>query len=453
MAIGGLNGFVSTEVLNSTFVLRINSSAKNPAHRQASNVGGNPLARQSKLNYMTSTKFSLTFLIILSNIYCYCQEVSDVNIYYKKSLAKYVDERFKENDKIVRLKTMAKNYIEIINANEFPFQESHNSNTERFALIHYNLNEDSIELKHRKYREIKFIGFEKSNITFLDLSNNALSKFPDGLCDMTKLKHLEFGSCSFENIPDDISNLKSLEVLLLNHTPIKSFPKSFSSLKKLKRIRVNYSSLVNKDEFLDILLNLPNLEVIELWSVGHSDSLPTSFPKLKKLKEVSLLGSYFNLQFIFSHSGIEKLSIDLTSVSEIPNSIQNLKNLKSLSIKGSMELTQIPIQLKELKNISEFSLVKNIKYDTNRINEDEVFEIIASWNKLERLTLDNKFDKIYPFYKSKKLSYFKYRGYFKDMLTEEQLRQINQKLTLDFGDKLYKCLELNKINPNIECER
>jgi len=34
LAIDGLNGFVSTEVKNSTFVLPINSSAKNPAHRQ-----------------------------------------------------------------------------------------------------------------------------------------------------------------------------------------------------------------------------------------------------------------------------------------------------------------------------------------------------------------------------------------------------------------------------------
>jgi len=34
LAIGGLNGFVSTEVQNSTFVLRISVSAKNPAHRQ-----------------------------------------------------------------------------------------------------------------------------------------------------------------------------------------------------------------------------------------------------------------------------------------------------------------------------------------------------------------------------------------------------------------------------------
>ncbi len=30
----GLNGFVSTEVQSSTFVLRISVSAKNPAHRQ-----------------------------------------------------------------------------------------------------------------------------------------------------------------------------------------------------------------------------------------------------------------------------------------------------------------------------------------------------------------------------------------------------------------------------------
>ncbi len=34
LAIGEANGFVSTEVQNSTFLLRINDSAKNPAHRQ-----------------------------------------------------------------------------------------------------------------------------------------------------------------------------------------------------------------------------------------------------------------------------------------------------------------------------------------------------------------------------------------------------------------------------------
>ncbi len=34
LAIGGLNGFGWTEVQNSTSVLRLNVSAKNPAHRQ-----------------------------------------------------------------------------------------------------------------------------------------------------------------------------------------------------------------------------------------------------------------------------------------------------------------------------------------------------------------------------------------------------------------------------------
>ena len=34
LAIGGLNGFDWTFVQNSTFVLRIKFSAKNPAHRQ-----------------------------------------------------------------------------------------------------------------------------------------------------------------------------------------------------------------------------------------------------------------------------------------------------------------------------------------------------------------------------------------------------------------------------------
>ena len=34
LAIGGLNGFVSTEVQYSTSILRLSDSAKNPAHRQ-----------------------------------------------------------------------------------------------------------------------------------------------------------------------------------------------------------------------------------------------------------------------------------------------------------------------------------------------------------------------------------------------------------------------------------
>ncbi len=37
LAIGGLNGFVSTEVQNSTSVLQLNFGAKNPAHRQYEN--------------------------------------------------------------------------------------------------------------------------------------------------------------------------------------------------------------------------------------------------------------------------------------------------------------------------------------------------------------------------------------------------------------------------------
>jgi hypothetical protein len=41
LAIGGANGFVSTEVLNSTFLLRINSSAKIPPIANTRPVGGN----------------------------------------------------------------------------------------------------------------------------------------------------------------------------------------------------------------------------------------------------------------------------------------------------------------------------------------------------------------------------------------------------------------------------
>ena len=55
LAIGGLNGFVSTEVQNSTYVLRLKFSAKNPAHRQYAarwrQVKRDTSPRQRRFNY------------------------------------------------------------------------------------------------------------------------------------------------------------------------------------------------------------------------------------------------------------------------------------------------------------------------------------------------------------------------------------------------------------------
>jgi hypothetical protein len=51
LAIGWLNGFVSTEVQNSTFVLRLKFSAKNTAHRQYA-------ARCAKLKTRITKKIS-----------------------------------------------------------------------------------------------------------------------------------------------------------------------------------------------------------------------------------------------------------------------------------------------------------------------------------------------------------------------------------------------------------
>lgn len=49
LAIGGLNGFVSKEVQNSTSVLRLNFCAKNPAHRQYAKRYRKPHSRRLKV--------------------------------------------------------------------------------------------------------------------------------------------------------------------------------------------------------------------------------------------------------------------------------------------------------------------------------------------------------------------------------------------------------------------
>lgn len=59
MAIGGLNGFVSTEVQNSTSVLRLKFSAKNPAHRHYA------------ARYALFMRKTLATLFILTSAYSY----------------------------------------------------------------------------------------------------------------------------------------------------------------------------------------------------------------------------------------------------------------------------------------------------------------------------------------------------------------------------------------------
>jgi hypothetical protein len=68
LAIGGLNGFVSTEVQNSTSVLRLKFSAKNPAHRQYAARYATPYLNSRAKNKKTKNKPTahLAHLVLLN---------------------------------------------------------------------------------------------------------------------------------------------------------------------------------------------------------------------------------------------------------------------------------------------------------------------------------------------------------------------------------------------------
>lgn len=182
-------------------------------------------------------------------------------------------------------------------------------------------------------------------------SENDIKSLPSGFGKLVNLRNLSISHLSVDSLPSDFSNLKNLTSLSLSGR-IKELPDDISNLTNLKILGVTSYGLEKLPSGIGNLSNLETLQVSSSFLLG----LPSSIGNLKKLSSLELgntLGGYY----IDYQNG--KTCDLFGKMTELPNEIGNLSNLKTLSITG-YGLEKLSPNIGKLKNL-EILTISNSK--------------------------------------------------------------------------------------------
>lgn len=190
-------------------------------------------------------------------------------------------------------------------------------------------------------------GLHSPNMQVLEIAGNHLTKLPDSLCSMSKLRELKLGSTipeldrrAFQNgnwlstLPEGFGKLSNLERLWVDENKLKILPNSFGHLCHLTFVDMCQNLLSILPDSICKLSSLVTL----LLSQNQLKVLPCDFGNLSKLVEVRL---------------------DHNELQSLPDSFQKLTQLKTLDLYSNC-LTAIPSFLSKLSQLLRLDLNGNM---------------------------------------------------------------------------------------------
>ncbi|GJZ96656.1 TMV resistance protein N-like protein [Tanacetum coccineum] len=196
----------------------------------------------------------------------------------------------------------------------------------------------------------------------LTVSNTKITHVPCSVFRLKQLKSLKLQNCQYlKELPKDFDLLKSLEKLTLFSLKISYLPYSIYKLKQLKVLTLQdcqhlvvlpwyFYQLESLEEltlfnmkisfFPDLLCMLKQLKFLKLESTGIGSLPNSSFCKLKRLKYIHLLNcKLVNFPEEFGHlKCLEELDITGTIIGHLPHIIFQLKGLRIIGSKKTLEL-------------------------------------------------------------------------------------------------------------------
>ncbi|KAI8570860.1 hypothetical protein RHMOL_Rhmol01G0070400 [Rhododendron molle] len=240
-------------------------------------------------------------------------------------------------------------------------------NSSLFQLSH--LQRLNLSRNHFNFSRISYAFGSFASLTHLNLSKSAFSgSIPSELSHLSKLISLDLSSSRLRlellHFKVLLKNVTRLQELVLREVNISSgLPDSLSNLTSLTALDLSSTELIGK--LPDGVFHLPNLQKLVLpYNLNLDINLPKSTwgsgGSLRELHlfETCLSGalpdSIANLKFLKS------LRLDRTSLSgKLPDSIGNLKSLKSLHLSRCELQGSIPESLGNLTQIRELYLTGN----------------------------------------------------------------------------------------------
>ncbi|CAI9272551.1 unnamed protein product [Lactuca saligna] len=170
------------------------------------------------------------------------------------------------------------------------------------------------------------------NLERLELSGcSSLVKVHESTGCLEKLKSLDLSNCyELKSCPSYIM-MKSLETISLRHCNyLRKFPKIQGKMDRLSHIYLHHTTI---EQLPDSILNITNLSVLSLLGCINLTSLPNTISMLQSLTYLDVrrciklatlpkdLGNIASLEHLL-----------VSTVTQLPSSIINLKNLKTFSV-------------------------------------------------------------------------------------------------------------------------
>lgn len=127
-----------------------------------------------------------------------------------------------------------------------------------------------------------------SKVEELTLQYDSLTSLPKEIGNLKQLKILNLFGNPLTTLPDELGNLENLEVLLLGRTQLQEIPPVLAKLKHLKTLALDETKVQLTEADVEVIANLPNLEILDLSLMREYKTLPKNLAKLSFLKQLIL---------------------------------------------------------------------------------------------------------------------------------------------------------------------
>jgi Leucine-rich repeat (LRR) protein len=229
------------------------------------------------------------------------------------------------------------------------------------------------------YRSWDDLMEDAENIIELDCSKNNLTKLPESIGNLTRLRKLNCSinklsslPASIENLtqlhdlrcysnqltmlPVSIGNLTQLEQFNCSFNPLKTLPKSIGNLTQLQNLILQHTQLTVLPDSVGNLIQLKEFDI----SQNKLTALPESIGNFTQLKDFDCSFNQLTTlpESIGNFTQLHVLWCNFNQLKTLPESIGNLTQLRSL-LCNSNQLTTLPLQLMECRKLRYITIELN----------------------------------------------------------------------------------------------
>lgn len=242
-----------------------------------------------------------------------------------------------------------------------------------------------LDLSENKKIDLKNIGSLKS-LKIIFLEECEIEEIPIEFGNLTDLITINLNENKLNNLPETFGNLENLIGLNLSNNEFSEIPKCFSKLTNLLGLYLDFNKFSNiTEDFCKIIkinfLELSNNEII---------SIDNCFGNLINLQRLDLSGNKIvNFEWLANLTKLQSLILNDLSLESFPNEIVNLINLEHLDL-SSNNLKSLSNDIKNLSKIEDIDLSNNQfkKFPTEICKLTEIESLDLSRNEISKLPDD-----------------------------------------------------------------